>query len=355
MADKPKITGLSFNIYAIVGLLVILPISTALVTNLGNANNTDYQNIMNEEDFIWNDPYLCDVYNFDDYTYIDWYDGGDNSTSQYESYYGLTNADYTKMDESVTYKHTGGCNNFYYKYGSDIFHGNGADNHEFLESQSFKFTNPAWEGYIGYSGNDFSFKIDNNLFRHIDQSQDISGFKFTFIDNNLGVACDNAFFRNLTFDYEITLIDENNSLSKFYTGFSDTQKNSYYIDYDVYNQQNNYCVEGLTLDYDFSPLESIELNDYFNNNWDELSALVRVYNIQDEFNLNYSVGVSDLVFTGTGSHQTLTQVRFVDLTQTNLIFSGGTFLIGVALFALALASTPYWNPITNALKPKGGM
>ena len=355
MADKPKITGLSFNVYAIIGLLVILPISTALVTNLGNSNNTEYENIMNEEDFIFNDPYLCAVDNFDDYTYIDWYDGGDNSTFQYESYYGSTNADYSKMDEQVIYRHTAGCNNFYYKYGSDIFHANGNDNHAFLDSQSFQFTNPSWQGYIGYSGNDFSFQIDNNLFRHIDQSKDISGFKFTFIDNNLGVACDNPFFRNLTFDYEITLIDENNSLSKFYTGFSDTQQNSYYIDYDVYNQQSNYCVEGLTLDYDFSPLESIELNDYFNNNWNELSAIVRVYNIQDEFNLNYSVGVSDLVFTGTGSHQTSTQVRYVDLTQTNLIFSGGTLLIGIALFALALASTPYWNPVTNALKPKGGM
>lgn len=350
-SDKPKLTGVSFNLFALVGLLVMLPIGTAFVTNLGNSNNSEYEPIMTANDFVWNDPYMCsnEAILIDDNNYMDWLDIGDNMTSSYEAYYGVTNANYNFMNEGYINTHTNGCNNFYYQYGDDIFWGNSNDNHYRLASQAFQFNN--YEGYIGYSGDDFTFRIDENAFQHLDDTQDLSGLKLTFIDNNLGVACDNSFFRNITFDYEITLINENMSLSMFIGGFSDTQLNSYHIQYDPYNQQNDYCVESLSLDYDFTPFESIDINEKFND-YDNLSAIVRVFNIKDEFNLNYSVGVSDLVFTGDQDHQTMLEVRYVDTIKTNFFLSGGTFILGGALWLLAISSTPYWNPVVGFLGGK---
>ena len=352
MANKPKITGLSFNIFAIVGLLVILPISVAFVTNLGNSNNSEFEPIMDANDFVWNHPYMCsnEAILADDIYYMDWLDIGDNMTSSYVSYYGATNANYDFMNEGVINHHTGGCNNFYYQYNDDIFWAGSNDNHYRLASQAFQF-NP-YEGYIGYSGDDFTFRIDENAFQHLDDSQDLSGLKLTFIDRDYGIDCDNQFWRNLTFDYEITFINENMSQSLFFGGFSDKQLNSYHIQYDPYNQQNDFCVESLSLEYDFTPFESFEISDKFKD-YDNLSAIVRVYNIEDEFNLNYGVGVSDLVFSGDGDHQTALEVRYVDTARTSFFLNGGTFILGVALFALAIANTPYWNPVVGYLKPKG--
>jgi hypothetical protein len=350
-SDKPKLTGVSFNLFALVGLLVMLPIGTAFVTNLGNSNNSEYEPIMTANDFVWNHPYMCsnEAILIDDNNYMDWLDIGDNMTSSYEAYYGVTNANYNFMNEGYINTHTNGCNNFYYQYGDDIFWAGSNDNHFRLASQAFQFNN--YQGYIGYSGDDFTFRIDENAFQHLDDTQDLSGLKLTFIDNNLGVACDNSFFRNITFDYEITLINENSSLSMFIGGFSDTQLNSYHIQYDPYNQQNDYCVESLSLDYDFTPFESIDINEKFND-YDNLSAIVRVFNIKDEFNLNYSVGVSDLVFTGDQAHQTMLEVRYVDTIKTNFFLSGGTFILGGALWLLAISSTPYWNPVVGFLGGK---
>ena len=349
--NEPKLTGISFNLFALVGILVILPISTAFITNLGSSTNTKYESSMKPNDFIWNDPYLCAVDNFDDYSWVEWLDVGDNVSQLYEINYGTSNppVNYDFMADGAVLSHTAGCNNFYYQYGNDVFWGNSRDNHRSIESQSFKY--PNYGGYIGYSGDDFTFRIDENAFQHLDDTQDLSGIKLTFIDNFIGYNCDSVAFRNISFNYEITLIDFNKSLSKFYGGFEDTQKNSYHIKFDPYNNQNDYCVESMSLNFNFNPLESIELNEIFTD-YDNMSAIIRVYDIEDEYNINYTTGFSDLVFTGTNKHQTMFEIRYVDTIQTNFFLSGGTFILGGILWLLAIASTPYWNPLMTTLGGK---
>tara|TARA_Y100000114_G_C11763554_1_gene331505 strand:+ start:220 stop:1284 length:1065 start_codon:yes stop_codon:yes gene_type:complete len=350
VAAKPKVKGLSFNIYAIVTLLVILPISTAFITNLANSNSSKYESSMEANDFIMNHPYMCyDGALIDDNYYIEWLDVGDNVSNLYELNYGASNppVDYTFMQDGFISGHTNGCNNFYFQYGNDVFWAGSNDNHYRLNSQSFKY--PSWGGYIGYSGDDFTFRIDENAFQNLDDSQDLSGLKLTFIDNSVGYNCNSTFFRDISFNYEITIFDLNKSRSKFYGDFEDTQRNSYNIEFDPYNNINDYCVESMSLDFSFSTIESLELNEIFTD-YDNLSAIVRVFDIEDEYNLNYSVGFSDLVFTGVNGHQTMLEVKYIDTVQSNLFLNGGTLILGIGLFLLAIASTPYWDPVTNFFK-----
>ena len=49
--NQPKVNGLSFNIYAIVALLVLLPLSTGFVTNLANRSSTDPDEDLIAENF----------------------------------------------------------------------------------------------------------------------------------------------------------------------------------------------------------------------------------------------------------------------------------------------------------------
>ena len=51
-----------------------------------------------------------------------------------------------------------------------------------------------------------------------------------------------------------------------------------------------------------------------------------------------------------GGHQSKFEVAYVDTTRVNFWLNGGTLILGVALFALAIASTEYWNPVVNFFK-----
>ena len=359
MADKPKITGLSFNIYAIVGLLVILPISTAIVTNLSNTNQEDYISINTEymKD-IQSDQYSCDSSN-NDFMMLNWLDKGINQTMNYE-YIEQTNDPYlydSIWDETLSsYQYMSpACPQSYVPRNDKLFL-NGYDDHFYLAFQGNQGNIPNYHGYIGYSGDDFSFRVDENMFKHLDDTQDISSIKMTFIDQQTGYACDNSIFENVEFKADIKLIDDLNS--KSYNNFKFSQENSYFVTFDPSINPTSFCHISISVEFDFNPFESIEINELFTN-YDNLSAEIRLYDFD----------ITNQTFTGNSAGQPITalpfngdslfaydfEVAYVDTATTNFYLKGGTLLIGVGLFALALASTPYWNPITNAFKPKGGM
>ena len=360
MAAKPKITGLSFNIYAIVGLLVILPISTAIVTNLSNTNQEDYVSINTENiQEIQTDQYTCDSSNNDDFLLLNWIDKGINQTIAYE-YVEQTNDPYlyeSIWDESLSsYQFmSNGCPSTYVPRNDKLFL-NGFDDHYYLSLEGLQGNIPNYHGYIGYSGDDFTFRVDENMFKHLDDTQDISSIKMTFIDQQTGYACDNSIFENVEFKADIKLIDDLNSRS--YNNFEFSQENSYFVTFDPSINPNSFCHISITVEFDFTPFESIEINDLFTN-YDNLSAEIRLYDfdITNQTFTGNTAGqpITAVPFNGDGLFAYDFEVAYVDTATTNFYLKGGTLLIGVALFALALASTPYWNPVTNALKPKGGM
>ena len=89
---------------------------------------------------------------------------------------------------------------------NDILFLNSYDDNLYLSFQGNKGKIPNYNGYIGYSGDDFTFRVDENMFKHLDDTQDISSIKMTFIDQQTGYACDNSIFENVEFKADIKLI-----------------------------------------------------------------------------------------------------------------------------------------------------
>ncbi len=376
MADKPKLTGLSFNIYAIVGLLVILPISTAFVTNLGYASNNEYQSVnrLTEPDEG------CD-YGFAGTELISWTDKGANvtdlylnqnpqsSTIDYESIYDESYPILGSLDvRSCSYL------NSRFSRNNDVFFF-GHDNHNSLSQSNIQ----NYQGYIGYSGNEFGFKVHSDWMKYIPNDQDLKSLKFTFLDYRNSFNCESNIFQNLNYKSDISF--NHNYLSSNYkiNGFEFDRSNKYEVNYLPQGQTQQYangsdqqfgntCHIQFVLEYEFTPFEAIEFEEIFNKDYQNLSLNIKIYDIQGSYSNQYleEGGVSiynqnsneisyPLAFEGDSFHGVLFEFNTVDNSQVNLWLKGGTLLIGVALFALALASTPYWNPVTNALKPKGGM
>ena len=121
------------------------------------------------------------------------------------------------------------------------------------------------------------------------------------------------------------------------------------------------CMLNFVLEFDFTPFESLELNDLIRNNFDKLSAVIEVYDLEYAVYENASVfGSNNQLLTNQykppipilddASHRQKFEVAYVDTTKVNFWLNGGTLILGVALFALAIASTEYWNPVVNFFK-----
>lgn len=356
VVNEPKLTGISFNIFALVGLLVILPISTAFVSNLANANQEDYVSIVNEfSQELSTDPDVCQNYNYNEYLTLQWLDKGDNSTAFYE-HIEQTNDPYiydSIWDESTVgyYWMSNGCQTNYVQRNDKLYL-SGLDNHNRLV-QEYNFGNiPNYHGYIGYSGDDFRFSMNNNLFKYMDDNKDISSIKMTFIDQVTGYNCDNEVFNEINFKGDIKLID--NNFNKTYSNFEFSQINSYYVAFDPTINPTAFCHVSITAEFDFNPIESIELNDIFND-YDNLSAEIRLYDFDiGNFTFDAPVGqfAPQIPFTGDDFFAYDLEIAYVDNVKTNFFLSGGTFILGGALWLLAISSTPYWNPLINTLGGK---
>jgi hypothetical protein len=337
--DKPKLTGISFNIFALVGLLVILPIGTAFVTNLSNANGDPNESIIA--------PNLAQSSTYPIVPFVEWLDKGDNMTNAYLAKYGGQVSDYQYINDPTSGLYSQAVNNrmisttgTLYINGEPFKIGN--DNHAFI---------PYTNDYIGYSGNEFSFLVTRNLTDYIDYSQDLKSFQFLFIDWQTLYPCNSNVFQTLNFNGDITFISEVGT--ETYSNFDFSQKNSYFNQFDIPTGTQiaqEGCHIALDVDFDLNPFESIEFNEKFAN-YGNITIIIDLYDFDFDTDFN-NLSISPLPFAGDGSFAFDMRVGYVDNVQTNFYLSGGTFILGGALWLLAISSTPYWNPVINTLGGK---
>lgn len=358
MAER-KLTGLSFNIFAIIGVLVILPLSVAFVTNLANTNSEEYVSINTDhENEILTDPATCNAQTINEALLLEWVDKGNNMTSAYHYVEQTTSPADDYIYSSIWDK----TDPFYKRMANgcpqlliprdDIQFIYAQDDHFYLPTQYNAGLIPNYHGYIGYSGDDFTFNITKNLFKHLDDSKDISNIKLTFIDHQTGYDCDNEIFKEI--DFKGDMIFHDTYSSKGYFNFEFSQVNSYFVPFDPSINPTEFCHIGIVAEFDFTPFESIEINEIFTD-YDNLSATVRLYDF-DINNYTFTAPVGQfspqLPFTGDDYFGFDMSVAYVDNVRTNFYLSGGTLIIGLALFFLAIANTQYYNPVVNFFKPK---
>ena len=395
--NKPKMTGLSFNLFAIAGILIILPLATAFVTNLSNSNEGDYENV-NEAwradtgRLVYEDcPTLQTAY------MTQWIDKGSNSTGYYLSQMpGQTENGLSSIWDTTDFFYNEMmllCRNANQTFGPGTIDNNGnpvygfpADNtqingktfmngfdiHGWAKGES-ELDGYTWPGYVQDIGNSFSFRVTENYFQYLDSSQEISSLKLTFVDDEYIFNCDSPIFQTLGYKSDIEFFIDGNSIGS-YDNFDFDKKNRYKVRYQSIQQYwgngtpmpsgSNVCMLGFILEYNFTPIESIILNEEIRQRYSNLSAVIEVYD------LDYNVITDPSVYGNTSNgdtaqykppipilddegHLTLFEVAYVDGTKVNFWLNGGTLVMGIALFLLAIANTPYWNPVIDFFKPKG--
>jgi len=378
--NKPKLTGISFNIFALVGLLVILPIGTAFVTNLSNANNEPYQSISTKiyNDNLWQNDSRCqdNTYSFTDDASLIWLNKGLNRTQDYENRDGTNNPNlYDSIWDTYDFdylKFQDYCLTDTFYRDNTIFT-SGSDIHRDLYNNYLTGSSPNYAGFIGYTGDQYQFRINQNMMQYISQDKDISGFNFEFIDYQTGYNRDNSIFQelNIYHDIEIIRIVGNETISLKYYNFESDQTNK-----KCYQSGNwggvggtanlfngtlpEICHLGINLKFDFTPFETIEINEVLQRDYNNIYAIVTITNIDFETNItgsnlfqnNIFVSQNPIPFAGDANNGFNFEVRYSDTIRTNFYLSGGTFILGGALWLLAISSTPYWNPVINTLGGK---
>ena len=365
MADKPKISGLSFNIYAIVALLVILPISTATITNLSNRQSTDPDQDLIAENFGTELPNSNGVAT-EGMLISNWLDRGDNYTSEYTSSAGYA-TDPSKYDCLWTSSEVTPCNDFSAAYGS-LNQRNMHEGRNYVlmpdTHRQVQFSGGSNIDYIGQSGDDFKISIEKNVFNNTDMTKDISKIDFNMRDIGTFYNCDSSPKANITFSYQLNLYYGVNGA--FHptktTGLSHFESNIQNYDGDQMGtflfQGNIVCRGELNIEVQLDVFKSIELANWIDYNGGDrgnISGYLHFYDFKNNDNPQDLILDTELPFAGADFFLLNIEANYVSVAQTNFFLKGGAALIGIGLFALALASTPYWNPITKGLKSKGGI
>lgn len=395
MAGKPKINGLGFNVFAIVALLVILPFSIAQLTALSVVKDENYDSLIDQQ---MNPSNAASRENYA----LTWEDIGDNMTSAYISntvnntYNSFSPSDEYNclwlmkelpLDPQISSERTV-CDVYgpfsastSYQYGGYLPNSAFWSSDWLSMGKTHNWLNVfnANQEYIGYSGKDFSFTVEENIFHNMEDGQDLADLQILMVDHstiwqdtsNLGinVGIQPSGVQNLTFDYEIEFFydvefDQSHSKTtdimpnKQKLKFSDFEfdgdnKHCQELPNPTYGYYYLGCMYGISVDFTFTPFEVIEFSEWLNSNGGNKSKLSARVNLQNLDNPDYpsqAIGGMILPFTGDGEFQVQVNAKYSNPTKINFYLKGGTFILGAGLFYLAIASTPYYDPIRNRFK-----
>ncbi len=216
--------------------------------------------------------------------------------------------------------------------------------------------------YIGYSGDSFAFTIENPVFQYADNTQTIRGFKVNFQDDpSNNYACDTISSSNITFDYSLELFQKPGNATTHPTtteGLNSFKYNFRYNGDNIVRRVNFQfgsnapeivCTYGLELEFNLEVFDAMELKEFqeIYGTWENFSAIVRIDDIRNEDNPGGILAGTPLPFAGVGAFYMNVEISYSNPATTNFLLKGGALLGGIGFFFLAIASTPYYDPVRN--------
>ena len=336
MAKKAPMSALQWNAVAVMIVLVALPFATAVISNAGSSSDEYGQNSIQMDG---------QSNSFRGY----WYDNGRNMTSSYESSIPMPAGWY-----NCGYIVDGEC-------GDDYSYSN--EDKSMLSSAKFDWVlpNPAYlfgqnhqrivapGEYIGTSGEGpFSFYLYGESFDGIKQNDTLDSITYTFAYYAVDYDCSYNGFVDLDIRADLTFIT--NESSKTLRDFTFETSNKYqYLRYNNQNAQwGNDCVVGFELEFDFTGYESLSLTEFNGGDWSNTDHLIEIRSIERADGMN--IGNTQLPFAGDQFFAFSSTHQSVNTVQAGFIIKSATLFLSFGTFALAIASTPYWDPFKNFFK-----
>jgi hypothetical protein len=341
---------------AIVFIIGVLPFAVAFITNAGSSSDGEYQDSISSAYLGQNFPseYLGGTAHAGKWIN----NGGLNHTAHYLA------QDATPHESNRTYVVDTKCPNAiqpsyaFPKYDEgdclvqqDLIPSIGVLP---MVSKYFKQThntvNSIGLNYVGTSGNGpFTILLTSAYFNEIQAGESIDKLKFDLVYTPVDYSCNSAIFENMTFDADITF---HSSLgSQRFTGFEFEQNTKYQFEqYDsTHGTYSTVCNVGLVLEFDFTGFETLQISELVSNDWYNTTIELNMDNFKRADD-NIPFSTEALPFAGVNSFSIGVQHQVVDPVQAGFIIKTGTLFLSLATFALAIASTPYWDPFKNTFK-----
>ena len=339
--ESRALNPVQFNAIAIILLIGLMPFAIALITNAGATSDGKYESSMKT--------------GIQPHSYESrWMDnGGDNWTSYYQNLNTIASTDPYSMDcafvkddfcQGVNDPPINKAPHMSY-FGSDFFLP--------MTSNVFQQTHYiASDGssYISRSGDqEYRWRFGWEYFSDIETETGIDKLRFTFVDDFLQLACNAPGFKNITFYGSITV--EHNGERKTFDGYEYKTDNKYEFEqWDPNNSQwNQVCKVGIEVVFDFTSFETLVIHELNQGRWNEtfVEVSLKDFSLTDDFYFSQELGSTALPFAGDGFFRLGVEHQEVDVQKVGFVIRGATLLLAFITFAIAIASTPYWDPFKN--------
>jgi hypothetical protein len=328
---------IQFNALAIVLILVGMPFAIAFITNAGSSSDGEY------EDSI---RYPNPGYNWNTFSYW-WDNGGDN----FSSYYNDTNTFIENGCNAL------GPNCLAPPHGSPSYPLSisqtllGSTPMNSMNAQQTHYGSVPLHGqsYVGSSGNGpFTWDLGNGYFSALAQTNEtVDKMRFTMIDQSVDHNCASSIFENITFDGWISFYYDNKT-TKF-DDFSFEMDNK--LSYNSRDLQHGYvdvCHIGFQIVFDFTGFETLKIAELNQGDWEGTRIRFSLNNFKNE--LGQDITDEALPFAGVGTFAFGVEHQPVNPVEAGFIIKTATIILSLITFALAIASTAYWDPFRNAFK-----
>lgn len=326
---KRPLSALQFNAFAIVFLFVLMPFAVAVVSNAGESAGKELNDSF---DFTQggSNPYPPTYGGIPIWW---WNNGGKNYSSLYSGTCALV-VDGLCSD-------TGGFSPAGTGFDPFFHPSNGIVAHQTHSRGSDFGVDP----YVGSSGSGpFEWLIPEGSQNAIENNATFDVLKYGFIDHTNSYNCASHPWVDLELEFSIEFVYDNET--KRYDGFSSTTSNRFiHYPYPTYHEE---CNVGFYIEYDFNSFESLEMVNWNSGKWDETDFYISIDVINRQDGLN--IANTELPFAGIDEFTLTSQYSPVDQTQANFFINMGTLILAVGTFALAIGSTPYWDPFKNIFK-----
>jgi len=344
-------------VVAIIFILGVLPVGVAIVSNAGSSSSESWINSMQLHDE--------NIALYDDSFWLE--NGGSNLTSWYETYYPPTT--YDELD--CAYITNGVCEGYYSDTGlvnndPEIwfslsgnpqpypFGGYFQSNDYFdVRSSTIKQSHQAPgfnNAYAGRSGSEiFSWQLSPYYNNEIQQGQTVDKLRYWMVEAQ-AYSCEVDFESDITFNGEITFIYGNDSITFSNFEFETSNRFEYSQFNSVEGSWESVCSVGFFVEFDFTGFESLEIYTFNNiGDWDNTSIILTLTDFVNIDSPN-EFGSTLLPFAGNDDWYLGVQHNELNPTEAGFFIKTGTLFLGLITMAIALASTPYWDPFKNFFK-----
>lgn len=329
---------IQFNALAIVLIMGLMPFAVAFIVNAGSDTNGNYQDSMatgfqaSSGQSKWMD------------------NGGENWSWYYDNLNLYPNSDY---EVDCSYVVDGICQGKATPYDNELplsssYYGNSwrlPMNSQMIYQTHYSGSNG--NNYVGSSGSDiYGWRFGSEYLSNMDLNTTVDKMRFTFVNPLVSYSCENSVFANLTFDGQITFEYQGSRLT--YSGFEYEKSTKY--KYEQYSQIDStwsvVCVIGFEVEFDFTGFESLEIEEHNDGNWTSTYIEVSLTNFVNE-DSETNFGQTVLPFAGDNFFWVGIEHQEMDVEEAGFIIRLGTLALTFITFAIAIASTPYWNPFKN--------